>query len=244
MKDFNPELIDLEELFGRSIEQLEEERNKALPFLTDWGNPRVVSLRDRDTPVKVQWGGTCSAFALIAAMENKLGGQYDLSERSLWNAYRVFNIDKAISAAKRIFIHEENSRLGAQEFDKDEYVGEGRFKLTDAKCIDRRYDLVIEAIDRGIPCFVALVTPVDLIRKLSQIERTSKLENGGHAMAVSGYKVENGKGYFLVKNSWGENCGDKGYQYIDFNIYDENKKGYIYFYTVGDIIDRNNQKAI
>ena len=38
----------------------------------------------------------------------------------------------------------------------------------------------------------------------------TKNENG-HAMAVVGYGKQGGKSYWLIKNSWGTNWGDKGY---------------------------------
>lgn len=37
---------------------------------------------------------------------------------------------------------------------------------------------------------------------------------GGHAMLIVGYKKIGLKEYFIVRNSWGDNWGDKGYCYI------------------------------
>lgn len=44
--------------------------------------------------------------------------------------------------------------------------------------------------------------------------------HGGHAMTIVGYKKDNtiaGGGYFIVRNSWGENWGDRGYGYLPFD---------------------------
>lgn len=40
---------------------------------------------------------------------------------------------------------------------------------------------------------------------------------GGHAMAIVGYKKIDGKLYFIVRNSWSDNWGDKGYCYVPVN---------------------------
>lgn len=37
---------------------------------------------------------------------------------------------------------------------------------------------------------------------------------GGHAVLVVGYKIINRKLHYIVRNSWGEDWGDKGYCYI------------------------------
>ena len=41
-------------------------------------------------------------------------------------------------------------------------------------------------------------------------------EEGGHVMVIVGYGYLNGKFYWLIQNSWGENACDKGFVKIEF----------------------------
>lgn len=226
--------VPLQELFSeQTLKRLNENAFISIPV--DWGKDRVVTaLKTRDTAVKRQFGSTCTCFATVAAIENKLGGRIDLSERFFWNLYKKYNTETAISAAKNNFLLEERFWPDHPKL--------ARYKLSAVKDLAKNYADVLTAIDNGNPCIVALATPDDLANGKVQVEATSKVsEKSGHALCVSGYKVEKGKGYFLVKNSWGESYGDHGYQYIAFSLYDN--QPHIYFWEVLDVLDRGSQQA-
>jgi C1A family cysteine protease len=235
MDKFKPYLTDFDLLIGESIKKKIQNRSFTYPLI-DWGPDRVVSLRHKDTPIKQQWNGTCSSFATIAAIENKLNQQFELSERSLWDFYGVYSLEEALKSASNFYIMEEKYWPQFQPRFDTANKGKGRFKIVLTNYLDNNFDLVLSAIENGNPCVVAMKTPEDLYNGFPQVERTSRVLKGGHAISVSGYKVEGGKGYFLVKNSWGVNNGDKGYQYIDFNLFDN--KGYVTFWEIADIFDR------
>jgi hypothetical protein len=210
-------------------------RNKS-NFPEDWGEDRIVILKDKDTPVKRQWNGTCTSFATIAAMENKLGGKVELSERSLWDYYGKFSTGMAIKAANNNFILEEKYWPQGQSRINDEVEKLGRYRVAKFSNLKTNYLSVVQAIDKGNPCVVGLSTPKDLAKGHKQVEASSKVsKKGGHAMCVSGYKVENGKCYFLVKNSWGTRFGDNGYQYIAFELYRSKRKRYCYFWEIEEL---------
>ena len=163
-----------------------------------------------------------------------------MSERSLWDFYGVYSAQEAIGAAKLHYILEEKYWPQTVTNFDTRYKNKGRFKLITANYLGNDYSRVLGAIDSGNPCVVALTTPVDLYNGDAQVEATSSLYNhSGHAICVSGYKIENGKGYFLVKNSWGLSNGNNGYQYIAFELYDN--QGYVLFWEISAIEDRGDQ---
>ena len=240
MQNFQPVLTDIFQVIPIDlIQQLSKQAPLDLKNV-GWGADRVVALRNRDTSIKQQWNGTCTSFATIAAVENKLGGRFELSERSLWDFYGVYSTQEAIGAAKLHYILEEKYWPQSEPRFDTRYKNKGRFKLITANYLANNYLKVLSAIDNGNPCVVALTTPVDLYDGKAQVEATSRLyNNSGHAICVSGYKVENGKGYFLVKNSWGTRNGDNGYQYVAFDLYDG--QGYAFFWEIAAVEDRGEQ---
>lgn len=182
-----------------------------------------VDLRFRDTEIKKQFGGTCTAFGLMAAMENLLGGQVDLSERHFWSEYHQYSCDKAISAA--------STSWGVVEMDywpdanKHPYVGymdQPWYKLTKYEHLDDDITKAIDSLDSGNPIYIAVSTPTDMMNCPVNIDpNTGHYKQSGHALAVVGYELDSsmpGGGSFLLKNSWGTNCGDKGYQWYPFNL--------------------------
>lgn len=240
MNSFKPVLTDIFQVIPLDMLEQLDASDRVDTKAINWGVDRVVTLSNRDTTVKEQWNGTCTSFATIAAIENQLGGTFQLSERSLWDFYGLYSTKEAIDAAKIHYILEEKYWPQSEPRFDTRYKNKGRFKLRNVAYLASNYLNVLKAIDNGNACVVALTTPADLFSGMAQVEATSKLyNNSGHAICVSGYKVENGKGYFLVKNSWGTDNGDNGYQYIAFELY--NNQGYVLFWEIITIEDRGEQ---
>ncbi|MGK5082137.1 C1 family peptidase [Bdellovibrionota bacterium FG-1] len=82
-------------------------------------------------------------------------------------------------------------------------------------------DEALAALNRGNPVYVGLRVPAGMGRHESVICSDSAWTKGGHAVAIVGYhldpKIKSG-GYFIIKNSWGPQAGDQGYQYMSFDI--------------------------
>lgn len=236
MENKNLYFTNIEQVIG--IENINEidSGESLIKFPTNWGLDRIVLLKENDTPIKRQWNGTCTSFATIAAMENKLKGEFELSERSLWDFYGKFSTQLAIETAKNNFVLEEKYWPQGQSRINDRIEKLGRFRISNFANLGTDYFSVLKAIDNGNPCIVGLSTPKDLVKGYKQIESTSKISRrGGHAMCVSGYKVESGQCYFLVKNSWGTKNGDNGYQYISFDLFKSKRKRYCLFWEVLEI---------
>ena len=242
MKDLNLFYTDIEQVVGINLIKNLESINDTdfyKSFPNDWGPDRIVSLKKNDTPVKRQWNGTCTSFATIAAIENKLKGEIELSERSLWDFYGKYSTKMAIRTAQNSYVLEEVYWPQGQSNVNDDLKKKGRFRIDEVSYLERKYLSVLKAIDNGNPCVVALKTPKDLAKGYKQVEATSKISRkGGHAMCVVGYKVENSKCYFEVKNSWGDRNGDAGYQYISFDLYKTTKNRYCIFWEILKIEER------
>ncbi len=187
----------------------------------DYGPNREKTLSARDSPVKMQFGSTCTTFGLIAAMENLSGGQVDLSERFLWNLYRQYSMTPALNAATKNLLVAE-SAWPQRQAGRPPRLPRGVLRVKDAPYLGDSVQSVIASIDRGFPVYFASEVLNDFGNCKKTVAPNSRVVPGaGHAYLVVGYRVDSriaGGGHFLVKNSWGTNCGERGYQWMPFAI--------------------------
>lgn len=198
-----------------------------------------VDLRHRDCPVVNQFGGTCTAHGLAAAMENLNSCKINLSERHLWFTYQEYSVYPAIDAAKKNKITTQEVWPNASEKPKGAIVpnkGTSVRRVIDLGGSVRR---AIQSLDTQSPVYVAMSTPNDLSACMPVVrEQTKANPNMGHAMVIVGYKMDDrlpSNGYFILKNSWGANCGDKGYQYLPFGFC-ERTDTYCLFFSVEETL--------
>jgi hypothetical protein len=72
-----------------------------------------------------------------------------------------------------------------------------------------------EAIDKGpVACTIDASSTVFQTYSGGVIESSECGQSLNHAVVCEGYGTENGKDYWLVRNSWGASWGDEGYTKI------------------------------
>lgn len=163
--------------------------------------PDVVDLRWRDTEVRSESEPKGATSGLIAAMENKLEGKVKLSEDYLWSLTHEIQPAAVVNAAS-------SSPIAFADREGASYY------LKSAHYIEDKIRLAVKALANGNPVFLSFVITQDVVHCKTRPNKDSQPLNAAHAVAVVGYdQIER---TFLVKNSWGKNCGDAGYQHIPF----------------------------
>jgi C1A family cysteine protease len=202
-------------------------------------NQPSVDLRKFDSPVADQFGATCSAFATAAAMENVLrskGITKEVSRRDLWNRYSEYDMDLAIRAASR-------NHLAELQYYPDfgnrapDYQNHRTLKINRSTHHQYRLESALKALDQGNPLVMAVQVPNDLSKCKATIDAHSRRTKGDHVMAAVGYQLDAsvpGGGYLILKNSWGSDCGDRGYHYYPFALCQRNDL-YCYFVEVNEV---------
>lgn len=204
-----------------------------------------VDYRSCDTSIKEQQTPWCTAFAGAASIENSvcraLGKDkvQDLSEGHIFSMYRVYNVDKFAENVPG------NKITTADKWGRDSssakvsnYANFAKTTLLDIDWIgDGDIEGMKKALDEGYVLYMGHEVPADMASCLSSIRPTTKMTSGGHSTMWVGYVLDTtnkalGGGYFIVKNSWSEACGDGGYQYWPFSLC---KKSYCYAYKVKSV---------
>jgi cathepsin B len=91
------------------------------------------------------------------------------------------------------------------DFEKD------KRKAEDVYTVRGEENMMVELSTNG-PCEGAFSVYEDFLLYTGGIyKHTSGSYEGGHAIRILGYGVENGTKYWLIANSWNEHWGEKGY---------------------------------
>lgn len=203
--------------------------------------PASVSWISRDTPIKNQENGHCTAYSLAGIMENIINKDgkkagLDLSDEHLFNLYNVYQMDAAVKA------------VSAQKIcDEVDYTQKG--KITQ-RCRDAAHARVLsyqqisqgqveQALSEGNPVYFGLGVP----RGMANCEKVISDEvvtNGGHAVSLVAYNSTSPVKYYTIKNSWGSRCGDGGYQHIRA---DYCQKTWCYFYQINTVTSKYSAPA-
>jgi len=189
-----------------------------IPESIDWREEGVV------TPIKNQGHcGSCWTFSATGAME----GAYAIYSGIL----KSFSEQQLVDCVKK-----DNGCNGGEMIDAFEYVSknlvcsedEDPYKAKDGKCITcdspieftgckiipQNNQLALkEAVAFMGPVSVGIQADQPIFREYTGgiIKNNSCGTNVDHGVLVVGYGEDEGIKYWLVKNSWGEEWGEKGY---------------------------------
>lgn len=204
--------------------------------------PSMVDLRKYFPKIKNQGAqGACSAFSLVSVFEyflQRISNNYtDLSE-----AFPYYNARKISGKTNEDFgstfrdivqaamdwglclenICPYNDKIYNQEPTQDAYNDGKDRRITEAKNVQIDTNHIKSALAKGLPVVVS-VQAIEVMRKntngfISYEQQISKTkEDEYHAMVICGYSDY--EGYFIVRNSWGEEYGDKGYCYLPYSLF-------------------------
>lgn len=189
---------------------------------TIFKNLKSTDLRFRDTEIVSQVGGRCSAYGIVASIENLLGAPNiaRISEGHLWSNYRRYSSVKAVETVKRIAITEQSKWPHQNKFPFSGWKEKRHTKLAHITFIEDNVRKAIKALNEGRPVYLGVSVTRSMERCESVLDPASPDTGSGHAMSISGHGLDEsipGGGYFILKNSWSTQCGDKGYFYMPFN---------------------------
>ncbi|ACZ63497.1 cathepsin [Pieris rapae granulovirus Wuhan] len=207
-----------------NVQVIKSEPQIILPESFDWRDKHGV------TPVKNQLEcGSCWAFSAIANIESlyniKHNKELDLSEQHLINCDSINN---GCGGGLMHWALETILQQGGIVSEKDEpYYG------LDAVCKPKQFNVSISGCTRYVlknenklrelliangPISMA-VDIIDVIDYKEGITDICENMNGlNHAVLLVGYGVHNNIPYWIMKNSWGEEWGEKGYLRVQRNI--------------------------
>ena len=199
-----------------------------------------ADFRAFNTSVKSQNNGLCTAYATVGAIESTLCKTLgrcseNLSEQHLFQRQgRRYSTDAAVKTASLYRIVDE--ALWPQYGKPVSNVNsKGNAKIVQYRYLGKDAQALMDAHDRGNYVVIGMKTPKDMLNCRATIRTTTGFSSGGHAILSSGYQLSDkipGGMYAIIKNSWGKNCGDNGYQYVPLKDICNKNGSYCFYYEV------------
>ena len=184
--------------------------------------------------------GACAVFSAVFLVENHYFMSKKIlkkfSEQQLVNClYKKKDVCEEGSAVEDVFDYIEDE--GLMDYDDYPYVSGGTGKRTKCKYNEKYnttkinyYKVTKDAEPKNIKKYIYKYGPIlalinseciedyyEGIVDYSKKECSNKEKNLDHAVTIIGWDVdENGKTYWIVRNSWGDDWGDEGYMYVKY----------------------------
>ncbi|XP_062378390.1 procathepsin L-like [Sardina pilchardus] len=194
--------------------------------------PKAVDWRDKGfvTDVKDQKDcGSCWAFGATGSLEGqtfrKTGKLVSLSEQQLVDCsrdYDNYGCGGGLPDPAYQYIKDNGGIDTEESYPYEAKDGKCRFKPDSVGATCTGFVDITSGDENALQKAVATVGPVSVLIDAEHSsfqmyesgvyeEPDCNPENLDHAVLAVGYGSENGKDYWLVKNSWGLSWGDKGY---------------------------------
>ncbi|MBN3300019.1 CATK protein, partial [Amia calva] len=218
-----------EKLTGLQVPPFRDTNNTFIPD-GDLQLPKSIDYRKLGyvTPVKNQGScGSCWAFSSVGALEGQLkkttGTLRSLSPQNLVDCV-TDNDGCGGGYMTNAFKYVSNNR-GIDSEESYPYVGQDEqcaYNKTGKAATCKNYREIPEGNERALQAAVAKVGPVSVgidatlysfqfYKKGLYYDPACTSLKVNHAVLVVGYGSEKGQDYWLLKNSWGPNWGEKGF---------------------------------
>ncbi|CAL4179685.1 unnamed protein product, partial [Meganyctiphanes norvegica] len=199
--------------------------------------PKTMDYRDKGAvnPIRNQHKcGSCWAFSAVSTIESQIflhtGRLVQLSEQNLVDCSKGYAFPnktgwhgcaggwkhRAIRYVSKYGIaYRDEYPFTAVEGLCNEDAPKNTYKVMGIQRVMPRSDaeLLNALVNRG-PIAVSIFVSANFVkykRGILDDERCNDSKRPNHAMVLVGYGNENGKDYWLIRNSWGESWGEKGY---------------------------------